>query len=222
MDNVLAIAVHPDDETLGCGGTLLKHKARGDRTHWLICTDMHSADGFSKQTISSRDQEIASVAALYEFDSVNRLGLATTKVDTYPIRDVVAKISEAMKRLGPSIVYLPFKEDPHSDHRLIFAAAYASAKSFRCPSIRKLLMMETLSETEFAPGISGAGFVPNSFSDITQYLDKKVEILNIYGTETGDHPFPRSLENVKALATFRGATAGARYAEAFSVIKEIW
>ena len=222
MNNVLVMAVHPDDETFGCGGTLLKHKAEGDKTHWLICTDMDPVDGYTQDLIASREETIAAVASAYGFDSVNRLGLATTRVDTYPIRDVLSKISEVMSAVRPSIIYLPFKEDPHSDHRLLFSAAYACTKSFRYPFVRRLLMMETLSETEFAPGMEGSGFTPNSFSDITQYFEKKLEILSIYKSETGDHPFPRSIENVKALATLRGATAGAAYAEAFMIVKEIW
>jgi LmbE family N-acetylglucosaminyl deacetylase len=220
--NILVVAPHPDDETLGCGGTLLKHKARGDATHWLICTDMDPADGYAQGLIASREREIAAVAAIYNFDSVTTLGLATTRVDTYPIRDVLSKISEVMNAVQPSIIYLPFKEDPHSDHRRIFSAAYACTKSFRYPYIQKLLMMETLSESEFAPGIGGSGFTPNSFSNITEYFDRKMEILNLYQSETGDHPFPRSMENVKALATLRGATAGVAYAEAFMMVKEIW
>jgi LmbE family N-acetylglucosaminyl deacetylase len=219
---VLVVSPHPDDETFGCGGTLLKHKAEKDKTHWLICTDMDPADGYTQDLIASREAAIAAVAALYDFNSVHRLGLATTRVDTYPIRDVLSKISEVVSVVQPSIIYLPFKEDPHSDHRLIFSAAYACTKSFRYPYIRRLLMMETLSESEYAPSIGGLGFTPNSFSNITEHFSRKMEILSMYQSETGDHPFPRSIENVKALATHRGATAGVAYAEAFMMLKEIW
>lgn len=83
-------------------------------------------------------------------------------------------------------------------------------------------MYEIISETEFAPPFQNNAFVPNCFSDISKYLDKKISIMQIYNGEMKEHPFPRSIDNLKALAIFRGATAGVKYAEAFMVLKEIW
>ena len=82
-------------------------------------------------------------------------------------------------------------------------------------------MMETLSETEFALSLKEDSFVPNVFVDISQVFEKKLEIMRIYESELGDHPFPRSERNLKALAIFRGATAGCEYAESFMLLKEI-
>ena len=82
-------------------------------------------------------------------------------------------------------------------------------------------MMETLSETEFAPSIQKDSFVPNTFVDIAKHIDKKMQIMNIYKSEINKHPFPRSNKNIKALATFRGATCGFKYAESFMLLKEI-
>ena len=81
--------------------------------------------------------------------------------------------------------------------------------------------METLSETEFAPSIKSDSFSPNVFVDITEYMNKKIEIMNCYQGEINKHPFPRSEKNIKALATFRGATCGCEYAESFVLLKEI-
>ena len=81
--------------------------------------------------------------------------------------------------------------------------------------------METLSETEFAPSIKKDSFIPNTFVDITKYLDKKIQIMNIYKSEINRHPFPRAKKNIKALASFRGATCGYNYAESFVLLKEI-
>ena len=81
--------------------------------------------------------------------------------------------------------------------------------------------METLSETEFAPSTKEDSFVPNMFVDITDFIERKIEIMNIYKSELSDHPFPRSERNIRALATLRGATAGCENAEAFMIIKEI-
>ena len=134
---------------------------------------------------------------------------------------LVSAISAIFSQVQPDTVYLPFKSDVHSDHRKIFEAAYSCTKSFRYPSIKKVLMMETLSETEFAPATKEDCFIPNVFIDISAYFDKKCAILGLYQQELGLHPFPRSIRNVTALATLRGATSGCDYAESFMLLKEI-
>lgn len=70
-NKVLIVAVHPDDETLGCGGTLLKHKANGDEIHWLICTETNPTNDF----YPIREKEIEDVTKLYDFNSVRNLKL---------------------------------------------------------------------------------------------------------------------------------------------------
>jgi N-acetylglucosamine malate deacetylase 1 len=221
MSNVLVVAVHPDDETLGCGGALLKHKDKGGQIHWLIATDMKESAGFDKSTIKQRNREIESVAKLYDFDSVHELGVSTTKVDEYSMSKLIEKISTIVNMIKPDTIYLPFKGDVHSDHKYIFDAAYSCTKSFRYPFIKKIYMMETLSETEFSPSKNEHSFIPNVFVDISSYFDKKIEIMKIYESEMGEHPFPRSERNIRALATFRGATCGHEYAESFVLLKEI-
>ena len=221
MNKILVIAVHPDDETLGCGGTLLKHKANGDEIHWLIATDIKESEGYGISTIKKRNKEITKIEDLYGFTSVNKLGLSTTKVDTYSMSVLVSKISSVIDRIKPDIIYLPFKGDVHSDHKYIFDAAYSCTKIFRHPFIKKLYMMETLSETEFSLSTKEDSFVPNVFVDISEFMDKKIELMNIYESEIGKHPFPRSERNMRALATYRGAASGCDYAESFMLLKEI-
>ena len=221
MDKVLIVAVHPDDETLGCGGTLLKHKNAGDSIHWLIATDVKESEGFAKDRIVRRDKEIDTVSSMYNFDSVHKLGLSTMRVDEYSMSELIGKISKIINEVKPSIIYLPFKGDVHSDHRHIFDAAYACTKSFRYPFVKKIYMVETLSETEFAPSTKEDSFIPNTFVDVTKFMDKKLEIMQVFESEIAEHPFPRSVRNLKALATLRGATSGCDYAESFVLLKEI-
>ena len=221
MNKILIIAVHPDDETLGCGGTLLKHKANGDEINWAIATDIKESNGFTKESIEKRDDEIKEVEKLYNFNSVNRLGLSTMRVDEYSMSELIGKISKVINEVKPNIVYLPFKGDVHSDHRHIFDAAYSCTKSFRYPFIKKIYMVETLSETEFAPSTKEDSFIPNVFVDISIFMDRKLEIMNVFKGELGEHPFPRSERNLLALGTLRGATAGCEYAESFVLLKEI-
>ena len=216
-NKILVVAVHPDDETLGCGGTLLKHKHNGDEIYWLICTKIDEDSDY----YAVRENEIKQVSDIYKFDGVFSLGLKTMRVDEYSMSDLIGKISKVINEVKPSIIYLPFKGDVHSDHRKIFESSYSCTKAFRYPFIKKIYMMETLSETEFAPSAKDDAFVPNSFVDISKYLDKKIEIMKIFKSEIEEHPFPRSERNLRALATLRGATCGCEYAESFMLLKEI-
>lgn len=218
----MVIATHPDDETLGCGGTLLKHRSLGDRIYWVIATTMAKETGFTEKQIRQRDNEIRRVSRQFDFQKVIQLGFTTTMLDRVPMRDLIDRLGNAISAVMPHTLYLPFSQDVHSDHRMVFQAAYGCAKSFRFPCIRKLLMMETLSETDAAPtGASGA-FTPNYHVDITDFLLKKCEILRTYKSEIDAPPFPRSIEAVKALASYRGAGAGCRHAESFMCLREIW
>lgn len=216
-NKVLIVAVHPDDETLGCGGTLLKHKANGDEVHWLICTTIDKSNSYYE----TREKEIEEVSKLYNFNSMHNLRLKTMQVDEYTMSELVSKISKVINEIKPNIIYLPFKGDVHSDHRKIFEASYSCTKSFRYPFIKKIYMIETLSETEFAPSTKEDSFIPNVFVDISEFFEKKIEIMKVFESEIAEHPFPRSERNLRALATLRGATSGCEYAESFMLLKDI-
>jgi len=217
MSTIAVIAVHPDDETLGCGGTLLRHKTNGDTIHWIICTTLDAQHPYYKK----RQEEIAAVTNAYDFDGVHHLKLKTMQVDEYSMSELVGAVSSLFQSIKPDTIYLPFAHDVHSDHRKIFEAAYACTKSFRYPFIKKIYMMETLSETEFASSSNSSSFIPNIFVNITPYLKQKCDIMKIYTSEIAPAPFPRSLENIKALAQLRGASCGYTYAESFMLLKEI-
>ncbi len=217
MKDILVVAVHPDDETLGCGGTLLKHKKNGDRIHWLICTESNPEAEFYK----TREQEISKVSGMYGFKSVHNLQLQAMRVDEYSLSDLVGRVSRVINAVKPQVLYLPFYNDVHSDHRKVFEAVYSCTKSFRYEFIEKIYMMETLSETEFSVAIPGQTFVPNMFVDISKYIEEKINIMKVFESEISEHPFPRSIESIKALAQFRGSTMGCKYAESFTLLKEI-
>lgn len=222
MSRTLFVAPHPDDETLGCGGTIMKNKAAGNEIYWLIITSMEKEQGFGEERIKEREAEIEEVAKEYGFDGVFRLNLPTTRLDIIAKEKVINAIGDVINKVKPDTVFLPNRNDAHSDHKIVFDSALSSLKTFRSPFVKKVLVYETISETEFAPAICGNAFVPNSFSDISDFLDRKISIMRIYKGELGQHPFPRSPENIKALAVFRGAAAGVMYGEAFMLLKEIW
>lgn len=218
---VLFIAPHPDDETLGCGGTILKHKHYGDSISWLIMTSMFSEDGYTIESIDKRKQQIKKVSQKYQFDQTLFLDLPTTKLDVIPTVKIVSLLTEYFDSLLPEVIYVPFRNDIHSDHKITFDAVISASKSFRCPSLKKIMMYEVVSETEFAIAQTCNTFVPNIFSDISKYFVEKTEIIKLYDGEISQHPFPRSIENITALATFRGATSGCQFAEGFVLLKEI-
>ena len=221
MANIVVVSAHPDDETLGAGGTLLKHKDSGDKIFWIIITSISEDQGYSSEKVHSRKMEILKVSELFAIDEVFELGYLTMTLSSSSLIKMVPEISKIFNNVQPEVVYTMNRSDAHSDHRVIFDAVSACTKAFRYPYIKKVLMYECISETEFAPAIPERVFQPNYFVDISDYLDKKNEIMKIYESELGEHPFPRSIRNIEALATFRGATAGVRYAEAFQLIKFI-
>lgn len=222
MARVLVLAVHPDDETLGCGGTLLKHKSVGDQLHWCIATTTRGVSGFSAEFADAREAEIARVRSSYDFETVDYLGLPSAQVDNVPFNDIVAKLSSAVKRVGPEILYLPYLHDVHSDHKIVAQAAMICTKSFRFPTVKRVLMMEALSETEYAGGSGGPTFAPNFFVDVSAFAARKLEIMSTYQSELGEHPFPRSCLAINSLGTLRGSMCGAVHAEAFQLLKHIW
>ncbi len=222
MDKVLVIAVHPDDETLGCGGTILKHLANGDEVYWLLVTGPIKGDhpAFTDEFISKRDALVDKVSEAYCFTETFKMDLPTQKLHALDLKDIILKMSEIIKRIQPDTIYLMYNHDVHSDHRVAFNAAYSCTKSFRYPFIKQILMIEALSETEFALATQATTFVPNVYVDITPYIDKKLEIMSMYEGELMQEPWPRSLSTIKALARVRGSRAGVMYAEAFQLLYE--
>jgi len=221
MKNVIVISAHPDDETLGAGGTMLKHVANGDNVFWLIVTNVFENQGFSKERVESRQEEIRKVEKLFGITKTYLLDYPTMTLSSSSLLKMVPEISTVFSEVKPEIIYTLNRSDAHSDHRIIFDAVMACTKSFRYPFIKQILMYECISETEFAPALAEKAFLPNYFVDITEYIDKKNEIMEVFESEIAEHPFPRSLDNIKALAHFRGASVGVKYAEAFQLLKYI-
>jgi LmbE family N-acetylglucosaminyl deacetylase len=221
VSTVLAIAPHPDDETLGCGATLLRHIAEGDSVHWLVMTAMNESQGFDPDRIASREGELQAVAAAYGFSEVHRAGFPTMRLDTLPMAELVDAVSRVVRKVKPDTLYIPYRNDAHSDHAVVFDAATACCKGFRYPSVKRVYVYETLSETEFGLRPDDPGFRPNLFVDTSAWLDRKIEIMRMFAGELGVFPFPRSEECIRAQAMLRGSQAGTMAAEAFMVLKEI-
>jgi len=220
MNTVIAIAPHPDDETYGCGGTLIRHRELGDTIHWLIITSMSEASGYSQEKIIKRVSEIDQVTQMYDFKSVHKLNFPPAQLDRIPLQEIVTAIGNIFHQIKPNYVYVPYRGDVHTDHRVVFDAVTACTKWFRFESIKKILAYETLSETDFNINPNVMAFAPNSYVNINSYLDKKIAIAHSYESEYGEFPFPRSEKALRSLAHYRGSLSGFQAAEAFMLLRE--
>lgn len=219
---VLAIAPHPDDETLGCGASLLKHKSSGDTLSWLVATCGHEPQ-WSRAILDQKEKEISGVARAYEFEKVFRLKLPTVKLDTVPFDEVITAFRNAIADAAPDLIYVNHYGDVHSDHRVVFEATMSVLKPFYGykHGVKKVLSYEILSSTDAMPANPARAFVPNVFNEVTEFLDEKLRIMSLYESEVHEFPLPRSLDSIRALARYRGATIGAQFAEAFMLVREV-
>lgn len=216
---VLVIAPHPDDETLGCGGTLLRMREEGAQLAWLIVTAVSEQSGWTPERVRERDREIDRVTQLMGFAQVFNLRLPTGQLDQVPMWDLINQFASVFKSFEPELVLFPSAADAHTDHRVVSHAVVACTKWFRYPSVKRVLAYETISETGYGLGDEMI-FSPNYFVDIGPYVERKLEVMATYHSEMGAFPFPRSAEAIRALATVRGAAAGFRAAEAFQLLRE--
>lgn len=218
-ERVLVIGAHADDEVLGCGGALLKHRAAGDTTGWLLGT-FPAAPLFDDAYIARRRKDLVAVKEAFGMSYLRELGHAAAGLDRVPFGDLIADCAAAVAEFKPDIVYVVHRNDVHSDHRYLHDAAWAALKPLRGRTARRVLAYETLSSTNLAVPAQATAFVPQAYCDITDYLDRKVAIFGIYETETQKFPSPRSLEAIVALARYRGSAVHFAAAEAFAVLRD--
>ncbi len=216
---VLVVAPHPDDEILGVGGTILRYKSQGFSVAWLIVTGLSEEFGWSQQKIAERASEINEVTSFFNFDNVFQLDFPTTKLDTVPIGDIVQKISDVVNLFRPDELFIPHLGDIHTDHKIVHDAVLSCTKWFRYPFIKRVLAYETISETDFGLDVSHS-FTPNVFVDISDFMELKAKAMEIYSSEMGLFPFPRSRISIESLARFRGSSSGFMAAEAFQLLRE--
>ena len=200
MKKIIVISAHPDDEILGAGGTLIKHRDNGDEIHWLIATNVFESQGFSKERITSRQLEIEEVASRLEMH-VHKLEYPTMGLSSRDLLTMVPKISKIFQEVEPEVIYVLNRSDAHSDHRILFDAVMACTKSFRYPVHKRDIMYECISETEFAPILPEKRFSPNVCRYHRTKWREKLELMKSM-LRLGEHPFPRSERNISALATF--------------------
>lgn len=219
MSGVVAvIAAHPDDEVLGCGATIAKHVAAGERVHVLIVAEGATSRSPVRNREAAREQlsELASSAhAAHAIlgSSVEMLAFPDNRLDSVDLLDVVKAVETFLAKVAADTVYTHFADDLNVDHRIVSEAVQVACRPVPGAPVRKLLMFEVASSTGWRT--TGAAFNPNYFVAVAATLPAKLAALSAYASEMRPWPHARSLESVEALAKWRGASVGLAAAEAF-------
>ncbi len=214
--NILIIAPHPDDEVLGCGGTIKKYARKGHNVYVCIVTNGHVPE-WPKAAIDNKLKEVKKAHKILEVKKTFFLDFPTVKLDSVLQKDLNVAILKIISKIKPKIVFIPHFGDLHKDHRLIHEAALVVARPLASNSVKELFAYETLSETEW--GLIPFVFTPTVYENVESTMKYKLEAMAAYGSELRDFPHPRSLETIEALAKKRGSEAGFRRAEAFMPIR---
>tara|TARA_Y100000310_G_scaffold334281_1_gene413743 strand:+ start:1286 stop:1939 length:654 start_codon:yes stop_codon:yes gene_type:complete len=215
MKKILAIGAHPDDIEFGCGGTLLKHKRKGDFVIYLCMTGTQSIDGTTGKVIRSLDQltkEIDNATKLLKCDKVIFLPFTDLKV---PFSfESVSEIEKIIKLYNIDTVYTHWAGDANQDHIATFKASMAA-----CRYVPNVYCYEQIP----IPRMSENQMDINYYVDVTNVFDQKLKVsachesqINKYG-KIGFN----IIENLKTLANFRGIQARCKYAEGFNIIKKV-
>ena len=221
--NVLVVAAHPDDEVLGCGGTIVRHTRSGDHVGVLILgTGALSRNGVGNGAVETLRNQAEEAGAILGAREIRVLDLPDNRFDSVALLDIVKHVEAVVENLRPEVVYTHYSADLNIDHRKTLQAVVTACRPQPGHCVRRLLSFEVPSATEWQAGADGgAAFGPNVFTDISDTIDLKLRALSVYGGELRDFPHPRSLRAVKALAEWRGATAGFEAAEAFVLVREL-
>jgi LmbE family N-acetylglucosaminyl deacetylase len=224
---VLVVAAHPDDEILGCGGTIARHAEAGDDVDILILAEgITSRDDARDQVARHHDleklHETARRAAVILGAREPRLRrLPDNRLDQVPLIEVAKIIEAIIAERRPEIVYTHHGGDLNIDHRVVHQSVLAACRPLPGASVRSVFTFETVSSTEWGSDALGEAFRPHRFVDITRQLHRKRAALDCYRSEMRAFPHARSVEAIESLARWRGSSAGLDAAEAFMVVREV-
>jgi LmbE family N-acetylglucosaminyl deacetylase len=215
----MVVAAHPDDEVLGCGGTIARHVSAGDDVHVLILAE--GAVGRRGATRADAEELRAAARQANELLGVRSVTLHDypgQRMDSLDRLDVTQLIESHLEKNAPAVVYAHFWGDVNADHVVAGECTIAACRPVPQTSVQRLLFFEVASSTEWAPK---SAFQPNWFIDVTATFDRKMQALQEYELELRAFPHPRSEEAIRYLAGWRGATAGLPFAEAFMLSHNI-
>lgn len=210
---VLVIAPHPDDETIGAGGTIARHVAQGDEIYLCLITLGYTPTE-EAQVIARR--QIDAARRVLGIQEVFSYGFPPLGLNTVPHIDLCTALQKVVDQVRPEIVYTSPVNDVNQDHRVVHRCSLVATRALPGCPVRRVLSYELATTTRF-----GAGFAPNTFIDISPYLGKKLEAMKCYETELRAYPHPRSLKGVRMFAEERGLSVGVQAAECFRLIREV-
>ena len=225
--SILFVAAHPDDEVLGCGGTIARHADAGDQVQVLIVAE----GATSRQLQRNRNQATGELSALAQAaqragailgsQGVELLDLPDNRLDSLDRLDLIKQIEQRIARHQPQVVYVHHAGDVNVDHRLLHEAVVTACRPTPRQPVQRLLSFEVASSTEWQPPGSAPPFQPNWFVDISAQWPRKREDLAAYASEMRPWPHARSLEALEHLARWRGAQVGVEAAEAFCLLRQL-
>ncbi|MAE81187.1 MAG: GlcNAc-PI de-N-acetylase [Flammeovirgaceae bacterium] len=224
--NILVVAAHPDDEVLGCGGTMARLSSEGHNVHILILgegvTSRHAdpSDADQKE-LDALHKQAEEVGASLGAKEVSLAKLPDNRFDTVPLLDIIKIIEEHVARIKPEVVYVQHEGDLNIDHQCTFRAVLTATRPMEGSPVKQVLSYRVASSTEWAFGQFEPSFQPTVFSDISGTLDKKIAAMEVYEGEARPFPHPRSAKALRAEAEYFGSIAGLSAAEAFILIRQI-
>jgi len=227
MEKILVVAAHPDDEMLGCGGTIIEHIKKKDKVGVLIASEgITSRD--EKRNLQKRKKEIENLFSISKkigkkigVNFIDFLGLPDNRLDGENLLNIIKKIEKIIIKFKPSIIYTHHSGDLNIDHSLVSRAVLTAARPTPDQTIRKIYTFEILSSTNWSESSKHTAFIPNYFNDISSSLNSKIKYLKMYKDELRQWPHTRSIKSIENLAFYRGSSVGIKAAEAFQLLREI-
>jgi LmbE family N-acetylglucosaminyl deacetylase len=218
--NVLVVAPHADDEILGVGGTIAKYIDEGHDVYICIVTSGHPSM-FHKDILEKLRCEANDSHQYLGIKETFFLEFPAVMLSEIPKHEINKKIHDVIEKVKPSIVFLPHFGDMHLDHYIVSQSTMVAVRPIKKHKVLEVYSYETLSETEWnIPHMTNV-FIPNTYIDISEYLDKKIKAISYFTTQLKEFPHPRSLEAIEYSAKLRGSTIGVKAAEAFCLIRRI-
>lgn len=227
-DNILIIGAHPDDEVLGCGGTICKaiKKYNTDITVSAL-TLSEGLMGRSSETVHFGREDFDA----FQEDTLNAaktIGiqhsyfqrLPNNRLDSMDLLDVIKIIEKYIAELQPTVIFTHHSGDINIAHRITYQATLTACRPLEGCPVKRFYSFEIPSSTEWAFPTYKSAFSPNIYSEIGEEIETKIKAMQCYRTERRKFPHPRSPEAMRAIAQRWGSVANMGYAEAFELIYE--
>ena len=215
---VLVISPHPDDETLGLGGSIAKMVSE-DHDVYILTVSGHLPPLYSREDYDLTISEALEAYNILGVKNSKFLEIPATMIGDEPVHSLNNKIAEVINEFRPNLVFCPFP-DRHIDHRLVFESSLVATRPLQAGAeIELVAAYEVLSETHWNAPFIEPNFIPNLVIDIGDFIEQKIAALKCYQSQISKDEGPRSLKAVKALAQLRGTQSGFEFGEALYIIR---